>query len=397
MTRRLVPLAAIAAAVVAGWGPPAEAETSGPLCGGFISIPAGAVANPYPSECVITGRTGTIVDVDVQFDGLTHLWPDHIDMLLVGPGGENAIVMSDAGGSLDAIHVDFTLDDSAGVPLPDVIRIVPGTYRPANYPPADSFPAPAPTPSGGSDLSVFNGTDPNGTWRLFVVHDGTNFDGFISDWGVTIRTSTDPRRRRHHHHLRRPAAGRSAHRCPSTSTAARPPPTALTPTSPAATRSAQPDARHALPVRRRDEHVDDPGADADRRRSCPPPSTTRRRTRSTSSVGRKAAPGRTTRSRASTTSRRTRGRRARTCPTSGASWPPPTTRSTRRSTSSAATEPGRCRALRIRSGPTTRRRTRSTRAGRRSRMPSAAPARGSSARTTGSTSSGGGTRTRSSR
>jgi hypothetical protein len=55
-------------------------------------------------------------------------------MLLVAPGGENAIVMSDAGGSLDAIDADLTLDDAAGVPLPDSAarrRNVPSCELPA--------------------------------------------------------------------------------------------------------------------------------------------------------------------------------------------------------------------------------------------------------------------------
>jgi hypothetical protein len=88
---RLVPLAALAAVIVGGWCSPAEAAQSG-LCGGQITIPVGGPASPYPSNCVIADRTGTITDVDFRIQGLSTTWPDHIDMLLVGPGGENAIV-----------------------------------------------------------------------------------------------------------------------------------------------------------------------------------------------------------------------------------------------------------------------------------------------------------------
>ena len=42
--------------------------------------------------------TGAISDVNVPLTGLSHTYPDDIDMLLVSPGGQNAIFMSDAGG-----------------------------------------------------------------------------------------------------------------------------------------------------------------------------------------------------------------------------------------------------------------------------------------------------------
>ena len=33
------------------------------------------------------------------------------------------------------------------------------------------MPAPAPAPSGESALSVFDGIDPNGTWKLYIADD----------------------------------------------------------------------------------------------------------------------------------------------------------------------------------------------------------------------------------
>ena len=57
-----------------------------------------ATATPYPSTCVVSGLSGSIRDVNVQPHGLSHTYPDDIDMLLVSPDGQNAIFMSDAGG-----------------------------------------------------------------------------------------------------------------------------------------------------------------------------------------------------------------------------------------------------------------------------------------------------------
>ncbi|MFF2290439.1 hypothetical protein [Peribacillus butanolivorans] len=49
--------------------------------------------------------------------------------------------------------------------------IVSGTYRPTNIGVSDVLTAPAPAPPYGSTLSVFDGTNPNGTWSLFVFDD----------------------------------------------------------------------------------------------------------------------------------------------------------------------------------------------------------------------------------
>ena len=51
----------------------------------------------------------------MQINGLSHTYPDDIDMLLVSPSGQNAIFMSDAGGSFDVVNCDLTIDDEAPV------------------------------------------------------------------------------------------------------------------------------------------------------------------------------------------------------------------------------------------------------------------------------------------
>ena len=70
-----------------------------------------------------------------------------------------------------------------------------GTYRPVNYGGGDSFPAPAPAtfqspaPAGTATLaSVFNGTDPNGDWKLFIVDDQGFSSGSLASWSLTIGT-----------------------------------------------------------------------------------------------------------------------------------------------------------------------------------------------------------------
>ena len=152
-----------------------------------ISLQTNSVTSPYPSSIGVSGLTGTISKVTVTLNNINHTFPDDVDVLLVGPTGANAIIMSDAGGSADINNVTLVFDDAAASPLPDASLLTSGTFQPTNYAPVDTFPAPAPAPSGGSVLSVFNGTNPNGVWRLYVVDDSLNDFGSISGgWCLTI-------------------------------------------------------------------------------------------------------------------------------------------------------------------------------------------------------------------
>jgi hypothetical protein len=120
-----------------------------------------------------------------------------VDILLVGPGGQSVILMSDAGGSNDISAVDLTFDDEASGTLPDTAQIVSGSYQPTNYGTADTFPSPAPAPPYGSSLSVFDGTSANGNWSLYVVDDlggdsGQIAGGFCVDLTVTGGATETP-------------------------------------------------------------------------------------------------------------------------------------------------------------------------------------------------------------
>src|SRR5882724_6644087 len=155
-----------------------------------ITIDDNAAATPYPSTITVAGLSGVINKVTVTLTNINHTFPDDIDILLVGPTGQKTILMSDAGGTLDLVNVTLTLDDAAASLLPDGGQIVSGTFKPADFEAGDTFPAPAPDGPYPAALSGFNGTNPNGTWSLYVVDDAVGDVGNISGgWSLTIDSS----------------------------------------------------------------------------------------------------------------------------------------------------------------------------------------------------------------
>ena len=161
-----------------------------------ITIPNGAPATsvgnatPYPSQVTVAGMTGTVSKVTVTLTGVNHTFPDDLDVLLVGPGGQAVILMSDAGGGTDISAANLTFDDT-GTPIPDSAAITTGTYSPANYGGVDTFSSPAPSGPYSSLLSAFNGTSANGIWSLYIVDDADVESGSITGgWSLNITTST---------------------------------------------------------------------------------------------------------------------------------------------------------------------------------------------------------------
>ena len=166
---------------------------------GFISIPtSGSVgtATPYPSTINVSGLVGTVSKVTVALANINHTWPDDISILLVGPGGQKTMLMSDAGGNAGATpmsNVTVTFDDAAATQLPQSSQITSGTYRPGDYDSAEVLDLPAPVGPYGTTLSVFNGVNPNGTWSLYVDDDFPPVDGgsIANGWVLSIISGTN--------------------------------------------------------------------------------------------------------------------------------------------------------------------------------------------------------------
>jgi hypothetical protein len=156
-----------------------------------IFIPPTGAASPYPAETTISDQVGLVTKVTVSISNFGHSAPDDVDLMLVAPNGRKTILMSDVGGTTEVNNVSFTFDDTATASLPDNAPLVSGTYKPTNFEPGDSFPAPAPQGGQtGATLGFLNGSQPNGIWQLFLVDDnGDNYGLITSGWTLNLQTS----------------------------------------------------------------------------------------------------------------------------------------------------------------------------------------------------------------
>jgi len=154
----------------------------------------------YPSSISVSGLNfQTISHLSITLDGLTHSFPSDLDIVLAGPGGQLSMLMSEVGGDskFSVSDLTLTLDDLAANSLRITSALTSGTFKPTRQFPTLGFQFPSPAPAGSSSapasLSVFNGTDPNGTWNLFVVDESSPDSGTIfRGWTMNITTVPEP-------------------------------------------------------------------------------------------------------------------------------------------------------------------------------------------------------------
>ena len=161
----------------------------------LIDIPKNTLtqgpASSYPSPITVSGVGTSLTNLTVTFNNLSHAYPDDIDILLVGPAGQNVLLMSDTGGYFPISGLTLTFSDSAALSLPDETQLSSGTFKPTNIDApftVDSFAPPAPTTGPyGSTLSAFNGTNPNGVWNLYVLDDTQGNSGTMAGgWSLSV-------------------------------------------------------------------------------------------------------------------------------------------------------------------------------------------------------------------
>ena len=165
-----------------------------------------SVASPYPSSINVTGMTGNIANtagsVKVTINGFTHTCVSDVVIALVGPGGQAYMLQGRGGFCQGMNNVTYTFSDTGAGRLTDPIW-GPGTYKPTDWSQGPvNFPAPGPStyanpgpdPAGAATFSsVYGGTNPNGTWNLYVI-DLFNDDGgsIAGGWSIDITTAGAP-------------------------------------------------------------------------------------------------------------------------------------------------------------------------------------------------------------
>ena len=148
-----------------------------------ITIPSSGPASLYPSPIVASGLGTSIPatpgSVKVTLNSFSHTFPDDVGVVLVGPTGVALNIMDGATSSMGgqvASNVTLTLSDTGATQVPNDAALVNGTtYKPGDYY-GDNYPAPGPgatynsppTIGAATFSSTFAGTNPNGTWNLYI-------------------------------------------------------------------------------------------------------------------------------------------------------------------------------------------------------------------------------------
>jgi uncharacterized repeat protein (TIGR01451 family) len=156
----------------------------------LITIIDDAPATNYPANITVSGINGAVNKVTATLSRLNHANIADVNILLVGPAGQKEILMGHAGGNTAVSNATVTFDDAAATSIP-TSGLAGGTYKPTQSGVAATYPSPAPGGPYGTNLSGFIGSNPNGTWSLFVVDNQALDDGAISNgWSLTFSTFT---------------------------------------------------------------------------------------------------------------------------------------------------------------------------------------------------------------
>lgn len=152
-----------------------------------LTIPASGtsgVASSFPTLLDVSGVLGTIVDVNVFLTGVSHTFPDDINIGIVGPTDVAVYLWADAGGGGDIQNLDITFDDAALSAMANGGQILSGSYQVSQF----GWDNPNIPASFGSILADFNGLSANGLWSLYVLYNTGGDVGSMQGWGLEIIT-----------------------------------------------------------------------------------------------------------------------------------------------------------------------------------------------------------------
>ena len=145
------------------------------------------VDSPAPSAqstISVSGLVGSISSITLTLTNLNTPRSGQLQFLVVGPGGQSFVFLSDAGGVATATAgATITFSDAAASGLTQAGAIPSGTFKPTDFDASVAFPAPAPAgpynhaqPFGSATFtSVYgglSGASVNGNWNLYAFDDG---------------------------------------------------------------------------------------------------------------------------------------------------------------------------------------------------------------------------------
>lgn len=153
-----------------------------------INIPSIGTATPYPSQIEVSGASDSLDYVSVTLSGFSHTYVGDVVVLLVSPDNRPTLLMSSTHGEGDASNNTLTFIPDGTSMLPEGnANVVSGRYACTAYLPPTAVPVPAPTGPYETSLAPLLGSNPNGTWSLYVW-DRFSSDGgvFAGGWSITV-------------------------------------------------------------------------------------------------------------------------------------------------------------------------------------------------------------------
>lgn len=154
------------------YGPVHQFTTAAVACTTFVSsdVPLGISPNDTVTvfATVVFPVPGIVTDVNIPVLKGTHDWINDLQFSLIGPSGTTSALLGPV--CWDEDHFDIRFDDAATTPY-NTIPCPPtdgGLYRPR------------------SPLSVFNGQDAEGAWKLQVFDSWAADGGELTDWSLEV-------------------------------------------------------------------------------------------------------------------------------------------------------------------------------------------------------------------
>jgi subtilisin-like proprotein convertase family protein len=156
--------------------------TTAPVDNLLPGIGTFGLAEHYPRTVSAAGDDNRVItDLNVLLPGLAHDRPSDLHVLLEGPQGQKVMLMSGACGGTTLEHNIMFSDQAPGpLPLDAGLGGCPETAQPTNYPPSN-LPPPAPQGPYQTSLAAFNGTPPNGDWKLYVFDGTDGGEGYMTE------------------------------------------------------------------------------------------------------------------------------------------------------------------------------------------------------------------------